>query len=438
MNNLLLYNKPGRSFNDATPMGNGKMGAMIFGGVVNDQIQLNEDSVYWGGPMDRNNPDALESVPKIRQLLADGEIGKAQNLARAAITGTPKYTGAYLPLCDFKMLFLNQYDVVAGYKRELDISKSVTTVTYEMAGVSYKREYFVTADHNCMLIKLSADKPGMISVDGHLIRRPYDEGTCFTKDGSLLMEYDCGKNGVHVAVIADVAAVGGSVRQLGDYIRIEDADSAVFMIAADTTWRENDPAVSCQNRIVNLKKADYKDVLKTHITEYQGWYNRYSFKLWDDKKTNMDDVSTDQRILSVAAGNTDLGLESMYMNFNRYLLISCSRPNSLAANLQGIWNDSFKPPWESIFTININTEMNYWPACSVNLEECALPYFEQIKRMVTQGRKTAREMYDCGGWMAPVSFPSLQSKESSKPPLAFIPVTLPFFHTLGRAGKRFI
>ena len=395
-NTIIYFNTPASDWNEALPLGNGRLGAMVYGTPYTDCICLNEDSVWYGGPQDRNNKSAKEYVPKIRELIFEDRIKEAQDLCALALSGTPENQRHYEPLCNLYLLFDGENTEITHYHRWLDIADAVARVTYQKDGVNYTRQYITSYPKGIMAIRLTADKPGAISFhtqvsrgdmtwdlssyETQVYRHPgfntqTDRNEIISNDTSVMSAVCGGKGAVELFAAIKVVAEGGTVEGIGSSIVVKDADSATILLAADTTFREKEPQVSVLTRLEKAAEFTWEELLDEHVKDYSALYDRVN--------------------LSVG----DMEIERFFQ-FGRYLLISCSRPDSLPANLQGIWNAERIPPWGSKYTININTQMNYWPAEVCNLSECHLPLIEHIERMRENGRKTARQMYGCSGFMA--------------------------------------
>lgn len=394
----LWYSKPAKQWVEALPIGNGRLGCMIFGKVAEERIQLNEDSIWYGGPKNCKNTDTAKYLQEIRDLLFEGHPEKATYLARMAMTSTPKYQNPYVPLGDLKLFFLNHNGAVSNYRRELNISTGVVSISYSIDEVNYKREVFSSYVDQAIVVHLSSDKTGMLNFSANLNRRPYEGESRAFSDDSIIMEGECGANGVKFSSIVKAIPKGGTVCTIGDFVSIENADEVTLILTANSTYREESPQKACEDQINNVIRFSFDELKSRHIKDYQKLFNRVDFKLI--VKDEFYTVPTDERLQKVKDGNEDLSLISLYFQYGRYLLISCSRPGCLPANLQGIWNESYTPPWESKYTININIQMNYWPAEVCNLSECHLPLFDLLDKIREDGRKTARITYGCRGFVA--------------------------------------
>lgn len=398
----LWYKEPAKpnEWNEALPIGNGSLGGMVFGGVATEHIQLNEDTVWYGGPRDRNNPDALKYLPEIRNLLFQGKLKEAERLSLFAQCGTPEHERHYEPLGDLEINFEYINYEINNYRRELDINKALVKIEYNVNGTNFKREIFTSSVHKVMVIRLTADKPGSISFDTRLSRsESLDENVAKAKDTVMLSGTCGGKGGVDFFTVLKAVPEGGQVYTIGNRIIADKVDAITLFLTARTSFRDKDPYQWCNDILEVAYMKNYEDILSGHIAEYQTMFNRTSIEIKNvntDEKIN--ELPTNERLQRIKDGKEDLSFVSLYFQFGRYLLISCSRPGTMAANLQGIWNKDMTPPWGCKYTININTQMNYWLAEVCNLSECHLPLFDLIENMRESGRITARKMYNCGGF----------------------------------------
>lgn len=401
-NQRLWYTKPAPSdaWVEALPVGNGNLGGMIFGGVQREQIQLNEDTVWYGGPRDRNNPDALKNLPIIQQHLLDGNLKEAERLTYFALSGTPQSERHYQPLGDLFINFENHDESPEDYMRELDIDQAVATIQYKMKGIKYKREILTSAVHQVMVVHLTAGAGGKLSFMLDLNRHPYYDGTYVINADTLMMRGRTGDGGVSFRSALKVVSTGGKVYTLGRHLFVENADVVTLYLSGRTDYHGDDPEAWCLEKVEKAAQVGYEVIKKEHIKEYQSLYRRMHIDLKGEKTEDLSHLTTDQRLQRVKEGKEDVGLINLYFQFGRYLLISSSRPGALPANLQGIWNKDMMPSWGSKYTININTEMNYWPAEVCNLSECHQPLFDHIERMRESGRQTAQKMYGAKGFVA--------------------------------------
>ena len=403
LNKRLTYKQPAKDWNEALPIGNGTLGGMVFGHVHKERVQLNEDSVWYGGPRDRHNPDALQSLPKIRELLAAGRLKEAEELAALTMTGTPETQRHYEPLGDLFIHFDHADTGVSHYKRELDLETAVTSVEYTSSNVTFKRELFTSYPDQVMVMRITSSEKNAISFKAKLDRgngRNFDELEAVAEDTLVMRGETGGSNGIVFRSAVKAIAENGSVQTLGNHLIVENADAVTLLLTAATSFRYENPEEQCLKTILQASKKSYEEILQNHLQDYQALFNRVDLELGTPDE-EIFKLGTDQRLDRLKQGKEDdLHLISIYFHFGRYLLISSSRPGSLPANLQGIWNKDMLPPWDSKFTININAQMNYWPAELGNLSECHEPLFDHIERIKENGRKTAQVMYGCRGFTA--------------------------------------
>jgi alpha-L-fucosidase 2 len=393
----------------ALPVGNGRLGAMVFGGVVHERLQLNEDTLWAGRPYDPVNPAAKDALPEVRRLLADGKYAEAAKLVETNVMSKPLAQMPYETVGDLALTF-REVGPVENYRRDLDLATATAHVSYTSGGVTFSREVFASAPDQVIVMRLTASRPGQISFEAHL-QTPQRATVDATTDGDLVMR---GVNGDGPGTTADgrlmtgalrfearvrMVTSGGTRSAIGDAVVVRDADAVTLLIAAATSYRtyedvSADPAVRVS---AALDPASHKniDTLRTaHVHDYQQLFNRVTLDLGSATR-----VPTDERVQRFGDGD-DPGLAALYFQYGRYLLIASSRAGSQPANLQGLWNESMSPPWGSKYTININTEMNYWPALSTNLAETMDPLTAMVSDLSVTGARTAREMYGAGGWVA--------------------------------------
>ena len=388
--NNMYYDTPANNWNEALPIGNGRLGAMIFGSLEKEQFQLNEDSVWYGGYRDRNNPDALKNLTKIRELILKGEITKAEKLMVASLSGVPQSMRLYQPLAELFLNFDNHKHEVKDYHRHLDLSTAIHTVSYKLNDYLYTRETFSSNEDNVMIIHLTTTNPDGIRFTTLLKRgKFYDNITSLSNENGVYMSGNLGADGMELGAMFKVITDNNSQKVIGEQIWVDNAKEVTIYVDGTTTFHGGNNIFSyIENNINKAIKYTYNELKSRHISNYQELYNRVKLSLSDNKNNNL-----------TANINNNLIYE-LYFNFGRYLLISCSRPDCLPANLQGLWNKDMDPAWDSKYTININTEMNYWPAEICALSECHKPLFDLIKRMVVNGRITAQKMYGCRGFVA--------------------------------------
>lgn len=398
----LWYEKAADSWNEALPIGSGKLGAMIFGRTHVERIQLNEDSIWSGGPMDRNNSDALHNLPKIRQLLKEGRLSEAEKLAAMSLPGTPESQRHYEPLGDLTIEFGHDESEVVNYRRELDLEHGISSVHYEWHGIRYEREHLASFPDEVIAVRIKADQTRAVSFRLRFTRgrQRFIDSLHTEAEGLLIMKAGTGgPDGIQIGSIVEIQVSGGEVTNCGEFLLVDQADEAVILVSAGTTYRYENPESYCRNKVREAKQKGFEQLRLMHITDYQRLFKRVSLT-FSKAGEAPDNRPTDVRMAALQQGLEDLGLVELYFQYGRYLLISSSRPGSLPANLQGVWNEHFTPPWDSKYTININTQMNYWSAEMCNLAECHEPLFDLIEKMRPNGRETARQMYGCGGFVA--------------------------------------
>lgn len=402
-NNLLWYKKPTHKWEESLPLGNGKIGAMVGGSIENEVIYMNEDTMYVDSPKSRINPESINHLSEIRELLKQGRLSEAKHMATTKMLSIPRYDGPYVPLCNlhFDHLYVDAIKENSLYKRELDLNTAVATMTFIHDNIKYKREYFTSYLDNIFVIKITANKKSSITFSTSMMRRPYDSGTKILSNDTIAMIGKLEADGPKYCSMVMGRCEGGKMYTCGDAIHFEKVDSAEIILSTATTFRHRDPQLFCSNQLDSIKSISYETLKQSHINEYQKLYKRVSLNIENrDNKSFIQDLDTAQRLERIKEGEYDDGLVELYFNYGRYLLISCSKQGTLPANLQGIWNDKFTPPWESIYTININIQMNYWPAEVCNLSECHEPLLDFIDSMRPSGRRVAREMYGCKGIVA--------------------------------------
>ena len=408
--NCLLYNRPvpyqrfepdsEEIWNEATPIGNGNMGAMVFGGVQKEKLQLNEDTIWYGkGGRNRVNPEAKDNYLKIRQLLSDGMVSDAQKLANDTMMPIPDQQRNYSTTGEVFFEFHDDKEEFKTYKRCLNLNQAIVTMEYEIGSREYQREYFSSAVHQ--VIALHQESKDKEKVNGCLtltfFRSNVEKIEKLAED-ILSMTVKEGAEGCRYLVMAAIKNEGGTVEIHRDQIRVKEADSFTIYLSIRSDFYEEDPTLWCREKLESVLKLPYKAVRSEHIKEYQSYFDRVQFTLGQDDEK--EERSIPERLKAMQQGEEELGLIATYFQFGRYLLISSSRPGSQPANLQGIWNRNEHPAWGSKYTININTEMNYWPAENCNLSECHLPLFELIRRMLPVGQKVAKDMYGLSGFVA--------------------------------------
>ncbi|GEO10153.1 alpha/beta hydrolase [Segetibacter aerophilus] len=393
----LWFARPAANWNEALPVGNGRLGAMIFGGVNAERLQLNEESVWTGKDVDFVNPGAKAALPEIRKLLFAGKYAEAQKMAREKMMGNKSVESSYQTLGDLLLDFQHQRGEVSNYRRELDIDSAVARVTYNWGNTSFTREIFSSALDQAIFVRLSASRPGSITF-GAKLRRPGNKAKFEAANGEIIMSEHVG-NGVGVKMVARLKVIneGGTVAVAGDSLKIEKANNVLLLVTAATDYRGGDPVKQSGVQLAAAAKKSYDLVRKDHVADYQQFFKRVDLDLGESDGSYF---ATDARILAMQNGYEDARLIRLYYQFGRYLLISSSRPGGLPANLQGIWADGLYPPWGADYHININIQMNYWPSEITNLSELHMPFLQFLKELQPDARKTARDMYGIKGTVA--------------------------------------
>jgi alpha-L-fucosidase 2 len=424
--NVLFYTHPAREWNQALPLGNGRLGAMVFGNVNGERIQLNENSLWMGGPRDTNNPEALKHLPEVRRLLFAGLPVEAYAVAEKYSMGRPFRLESYQSLGDLRLTF--EHDgAPADYRFELDIDAAIARLTYRLGTVRYTREVFASHPAQAIVMRITADTPGQITVSTW-IDRPQDATTEVVGNDRLnLVGALGGGKGLSFLASVKLLADGGRLEAYPERIYAQNANALTVIVSAATSYRGNDHRGAVERALSAAAAAPYDKLRSDHVADHQELFRRVALQLGnheatkanhedtktnhEDTKTNHEDTKTrrvdplastptDERLERVKKGETDLGLEALYFQFGRYLLIASSRPGGLPANLQGLWNDSMFPPWDSDYHLNINLQMNYWPAEVTNLAELHEPLFDYLESLREPGRKTARVHYGANGFVA--------------------------------------
>jgi alpha-L-fucosidase 2 len=394
----IWFNKPAESWNEALPVGNGRLGAMVFGGIEKERLQLNEESVWTGAPRWDANPNALKNLSEVRKLLFEGKYGEAEKLTQNGILGSFRRDNAssYQTLGDLTLDF-SPLRGISGYSRELDIENAVAKVVYTSNQVNYTREIFSSAPDQTLIIMITADKPGEVTFTARL-SRPGNKAVFKTVKNEITMNEHVGNGiGVKMETRLKMISDGGTILSGGDSIRVSKASSVLIFITSATDYSGIDPSTLTSTRIESVSKRSFSDIRNDHVTDYQSLFKRVSLDLGAGDGNYF---TTDSRITAMQNGYEDPDLIELYYQFGRYLLISSSRPGDLPANLQGIWADGLNPPWSADYHININIQMNYWPAEITNLGELQLPFVDFIDAMRPNARRTAKEVYGLKGIVA--------------------------------------
>jgi alpha-L-fucosidase 2 len=398
----LWYTRAAPQWDHAMPLGNGRLGAMVFGSIGRERIQLNENSLWMGGLRERDNPDALAYLPEVRRLLFAGSPVEANALAEKRLMGRPSRLESYQTLGDLRIGF--EHDgPIEDYRRELDIDSAIARITYRTGGVRYTREVFASRPAQAVVIRLTADTPGRLSFSTWIDR--LQDATTETRgnDRLDLVGRLAGGKGLSFQASVKILPDAGRRDTFPERTLVEGATTATLIVVGATSYRGGDPRVLCDRQLAAAAAVPYEKLRREHVADHQRLFRRVALRLGPSDSTNGDaaiTVPTDERLARVQKGGVDTGLDALYFQFGRYLLIASSRPGDLPANLQGLWNDSLHPPWDSDYHLNINLQMNYWPAEVTNLAECHRPLFDFIERLRIPGRRTAKVHYGARGFVA--------------------------------------
>lgn len=409
----IWFTKPAAAWNDALPVGNGRLGAMVYGTVAAEKIQINEESLWSGSQLNNNNPQAAANSKEIQRLLLEGKNEEAHALSNKYLLGTPPEFGSYQTLADIDISFAHLKEV-SGYTRSLDLRTGIATVQFTANDVVYKRTVFVSAPDNIIVVHLESSKPGQLEFKVAL-NRQQDAFTQAVSDHSLRMTGQVadladsrkGPGGLHMKFSASLNLVmqGGTATQGANTLYVTNATTATLLITGATDYnlarlnfdRSIDPQKTCEAILAKTAGHTYEQLLKNHLDEFAPKMAKLSFSLGEDK---YDHLPTNERLAQVKQGTIDRGLITLYFQFGRYLLLSSSRaPAVLPANLQGIWNNHFTAPWNSDYHTNINIQMNYWPVDVANTSEAFAPYAQLVDQLRVPGRVAAKETYNAAGWM---------------------------------------
>lgn len=394
---VIWYTRPATNWErEALPLGNGRLGAMIFGGTARERIQLNEDTLWAGGPRDCNNPEALQALPEVRRLLFAGKPVEALKLAGEKMMGRPMRLRPYQSLGDLRLEFPG-HEAATDYRRELDLDSAVARVSYRVGDVTYTRELFASHPDQVIVMRFTASQPGRLTFFATLERE--QEFSTSTRPPDLLQmrgTLDGGKGLEYFAAVraaADRGQVFAPVRRL----EVREATTATLILGAATSFGGRDCEESALEQIRRAAKKPYAQLLRDHVADHQRLFRRVQLDLGGAAAAG---TPTDVRLARFRAGAEDPHLLTTFFQFGRYLLIASSRPGDLPANLQGLWAEGMNPPWNSDYHLNINLQMNYWPAEPANLSECHRPLFELIESLREPGRRTAQVHYGARGWVA--------------------------------------
>jgi alpha-L-fucosidase 2 len=393
--NALWYREPARTWHEALPVGNGRIGALVHGGPDSELLQLNEGSVWSGRAAYVEKPEVLQNLPRLRELLFAGRHAEADALAKQHMTTVPRPDyGSFQPLGNLRLEFEADIAHTRDYRRELNLDTAVARTTFKRGSVTHTREVFCSAPGGVLVIRLAASRPGLITFRALLGRM----GAVTRTDGAdtVLMTGRCAEGGAEFAVGLRALADGGRVTATDNALTIDHANAVTLLLSVGTSYYHPDPAAAARLALAQAAGRSYAELLAAHTRDHQGLSRRVALELGGTDAATAA-LPTDERLRRAAAGVADPDLMARYFSYGRYLLIAASRAGALPANLQGLWNPLPNPPWFSDFTININTQMNYWPAEVAGLAECHEPLFALAEAQVPLAQRTARERFGAGG-----------------------------------------
>ncbi len=416
----LWYRQPATHWNEALPIGNGRLGAMVFGGVNEERLQLNEDTLWSGAPHDYNHPGAFEHLAEIRKLIAEEQFAEAEKLGNEKMLGIPKGQASYQPLGDLKVSF-SHHGETTDYRRALDLRNAIARVSYQVGGVRFTREVFISYPDQVMVMRLTCDQPGGLNFDLAL-SSPHTNGVHVSPEGQLTMSGEvkighipAGKHGTRFAAGIRVIVEGGEIAAGENRLSVRNARTATVLYSAATSYRnyrdnDGDARSLCEKHLETASGKPWTALRDAHIADVRALFDRVAFDLELRKGNWSSDapvrtmaealkLPTDQRVEDAKNGIRDPLLIVQSFQLGRYLLIAGSRPGSQPLNLQGIWSESTRPMWGSKWTLNCNAQINYWPVETCNLSECHEPLLRMVEELREPGRVTARTNYNTRGWV---------------------------------------
>ncbi len=409
-NTRLWYDKPADEWMKSLPVGNGRLGAMIYGGVETETIALNE-STMWSGEYDKDQqrPFGRERLDQLRKLFFEDKLAEGNHIAGNAMAGTPHSAGTHLPIGNLKMNFTYPQGEVSGYQHELDLQTAVNTVTYKIGNVQYTRQCIASNPDGVLALHVQSSRSGAVTMDLELdLLRNADivaSGNQLIYTGNAEFEKH-GRGGVLFEGRISVQTKGGTIKAEGKKLHIDKATEVTLLFDVRTNFKSTtfagyDYKQKCKETIDAASKKDFKALKKKHIEDYSSLFSRVEISFDDNGKLNH--LPNDVRWQRMKKGETDTGLDALFFQYGRYLLIASSRPDSpLPVALQGFFNDNLAchMGWTNDYHLDINTEQNYWIANVGNLAECHLPLFDYIKDLSVHGTKIAQDLYGCKGWTA--------------------------------------
>ena len=397
---MLWYAQPAMNWNEALPIGNGRIGAMVFGNVIDERIQLNDDTIWAGAPKDRVNPKALKALPEIRKLIFEGKNNEATKLANESMMGIPDRIESYQTLGDLRIKDLGTTEFSA-YRRWLDLDLAIARSSYLRDGVQYDRSVFSSPADDIIVVRWTSSKPKAINASISLDRPEHSMTERVGIDALHLVGQASG-NGVKFDAVLKIIT-DGQCRPNANQITVLNASEVTIYLTSKTDYNQKQSSkpleinrfLACKDVIQMAKTKGYGSVLASHTREHQRLFRRVDLEL---PSTTQDALPTDERLKQIGQGKSDPSFEALYFQFGRYLLISCSRKGDMPANLQGLWCQDINAPWNADYHTNINLQMNYWAAEVANLSECHTPLFDLMESLVPSGTKSAKEMYGTRGW----------------------------------------
>ena len=402
----LWYSQPAQKWTEALPVGNGRLGAMVFGGTTVEQIQLNEDTLWAGPPVPEDRVGAYKHIAEARKLIFEGKYSEAQRIMQREVMAPRISPRSHQTLGDLRLTF-PPGRVITDYRRELDLDTGIARVIYSDGDATFTREVFASAVDQCIVVRLSCDKPGKINFNVSL-SRPADAtvGGLLAPD-LIVMKGQATQDGKHKGVKfkAQLRIIPEGGKLIPKPSAVDKADAVTLLLVATTDYNFNEPykplkrdlARVCARQLAAVEKKSFERIKADHIAEHRRLFRRVSLELGT---TAAAGEPTDERLRALREGTEDPALTALYFQFGRYLLISCSRPGTMPSNLQGLWNEHIAAPWNADYHININIQMNYWPAEVTNLSESHEPFFKLTEALIPSGRKTARDVYNCRGFVA--------------------------------------
>ena len=394
----LWFKQPAGRWVDGLPIGNGRLGGMVFGHVNRDRIQLNEDTLWTGQPIDREAEKPYENLLKARELIFDGKYAEGQQVIAESVMGKRLDPGihTYQTLGRLELAF-DAVDNAMDYRRELDLDEAIASVSYRANGKRVTREYFSSPVDQVLVTRVTCDKPDGLAFEITLTRQIDAESKVVGPDRIVMSGHSGGGVGVRFESQIRVIAEGGEVVATDSSIQVRNANAVTILLVGKTDYNGDDPHAVCEKQLAAVAKKSYDALRADHVAEHQRLFRRCSLDIGTSDATALP---TDERLEAIKGGAFDPQLIAQYFQFGRYLLICSSRPGDMPANLQGIWADGFVPPWNADYHININIQMNYWPAEVTNLSECHEPFFDLIENLRPRGREVARKVYNARGFTA--------------------------------------